>query len=331
MISPAADLSLFIAVTATALIPWLLSDRLHVRGYYILAFVALANGPHLISTWMRVYLSPTERFKRPIHYWLIPAFLAAFAIASFLVGGAGPTLIRTVLFYWASWHFAAQSWGVLRLYQRRHRAAAAPEARLEKALVFLPALYCVLRRVYTGPWTLFGVEIAHPRIPAWIVNALLFTCIAMFCVYLAMAVIRRVAWIRPLFIACSAFGFAIPFNVIRDGTSAFAAAALWHAIQYIGIVWLYNRRRYANSNERGVIAWVSRPGRTLPYIALIALCAFAVYALAAIAAFAAKIAFQQLALALWTALTLGHYYLDGVIWKTKRYDLNVLANEKRSA
>jgi hypothetical protein len=27
---------------------------------------------------------------------------------------------------------------------------------------------------------------------------------------------------------------------------------------------------------------------------------------------------------LWTALTLGHYYLDGVIWKFKQYDLTIL-------
>ncbi len=36
IISPAADLAVFIGVTLTALIPWVLADRLHVRGFYCL-------------------------------------------------------------------------------------------------------------------------------------------------------------------------------------------------------------------------------------------------------------------------------------------------------
>src|SRR5579871_5751057 len=100
MVSPAIDLALLVGVTATTLVPWLLADVFHVRGFFILAFVALANGPHLISTWTRVYLLPSERFNRPIHYWVIPGLLAAFAVGSFLTAGAGPTVVRTVIFYW---------------------------------------------------------------------------------------------------------------------------------------------------------------------------------------------------------------------------------------
>src|SRR5690349_17040624 len=117
LVSPAVDLTLFVGVTATALLPWVASDLLGVPGPYVLAGVALVNGPHLISTWTRVYLLPSERFRRVVHYWLVPAGAAAFAIACFTVGGEGPRLVRSVIFYWASWHFMSQSWGVLRLYQ----------------------------------------------------------------------------------------------------------------------------------------------------------------------------------------------------------------------
>ena len=50
-------------------------------------------------------------------------------------------------------------------------------------------------------------------------------------------------WVRPAYLAFNFLGFAMPFLVIRDGNSAFGAAALWHAVQYIAIVWLYNDRR----------------------------------------------------------------------------------------
>src|SRR4051812_45296695 len=80
MVSPAIDLLLFVGVTLTTLLPWLASDVFHVPGYHVLIAVAFANGPHLISTWTRVYLPKRERFRRPLHYWVIPSLLAAFAI-----------------------------------------------------------------------------------------------------------------------------------------------------------------------------------------------------------------------------------------------------------
>ena len=51
----------------------------------------------------------------------------------------------------------------MRIYQRKHGAAERTEARLEKALIFLPAFFCALHRLYTGPWTLFGIEVIHLR------------------------------------------------------------------------------------------------------------------------------------------------------------------------
>ncbi len=328
MVSPAVDLAVFVAVTLTTIGPWLAADVLHVRGYFVLAAVALANGPHLISTWTRVYLPRRERFRRPIHYWVIPGLLAAFAIYCYsATDGYGPILIRTIIFYWASWHFASQSWGILRLYQRRQNALGF-ETRIEKPLIFLPALFCVAHRLYTGPWTLFGVEIWHPTLRAWMVNGLGAFIILLSGFYLYIAISRRrLNAIRVVYLLSSAFGFYMPYIVIRDGTSAFAAAALWHAIQYIGIVWLYNRRRYSGLSdpEARAIAHVSQPGRSLQYVGLIALCAAGVYAVAFAASRVAGVGFQSFALTVWTALTLGHYYLDGVIWKFKQYDLRPLS------
>jgi hypothetical protein len=321
MVSPAIDLVLFVGVTLTTIGPWLASDLFHVPGWYVLVAVAFANGPHLISTWTRVYLPRRERFRRPLHYWLIPGALAAFAIVCNIGAGLGPTVTRTMIFYWASWHFVAQSWGILKIYQRKHGAVGSVEGHLEKALIFLPALWCVLHRLYTGPWELFGVEIWHVRPRAWMVNGLGAAVVTLALVYLPR--IGRVHPIRVAYLAFNALGFVMPYLVIKDGTSAFAAAALWHAVQYIAIVWLYNRRRYAGriDADARVISWVSQPGRSAAYVALIAVCAAGVYTVAFVASRFARVRFDELAMTLWTALTLGHYYLDGVIWKFKQYDL----------
>src|SRR5207245_1278733 len=87
-----------------------------------------------------------------------------------LADGRDSPWLRTVLFYWASWHFASQCWGLLRIYQRKQGVADTPVAKLEKALLFGGTGWCVLHRLFTGPWSLFGVPIWHPSPPAWLVN-----------------------------------------------------------------------------------------------------------------------------------------------------------------
>src|SRR5439155_12974094 len=134
IISPAVDLLVFVFVTLLTIGPWIASDKLGVPGYWVLIAVALFNGPHLISTWTRVYLPRRERFRRPLHYWVVPGLLAAFAIGCIAAGGLGPVYVRTVIFFWASWHFVAQAYGILRIYQRKHGAIGTTAAALEKAL-----------------------------------------------------------------------------------------------------------------------------------------------------------------------------------------------------
>jgi hypothetical protein len=266
----------------------------------------------------------SERFQRPIHYWVIPAIALAFSIICYGMGEPGPTITRSVIFYWASWHFVAQSWGVLRIYQRKHDTPS-NLVRLEKALIFLPAFFFVARRVCTGPWQLFGAEIYHPKLPAWVPNGLGALCVTLAALYLVQfrpGKVGAAAFARPMYLGFNAVGFAMPFLFIKNGTSAFGAAALWHALQYLAIVWHYNRRRWSRGVDEDArwLSWVSQRGRTLAYVGLLALGAASVYSIVLVLA-AFSWSFERWALALWTGLTLGHYFLDGVIWKFQRYKL----------
>ncbi len=133
-------------------------------------------------------------------------------------------------------------------------------------------------------------------------------------------------WLRPAYLLLNFVGFAMPFMVIRDGNAAFAAAALWHAVQYIAIVWLFNGRRYAGGVDptARLVSWVSQRGRALAYMGLIAACAAVVYMIAFGVSFFVHRPFEDIALTFWTGFTLGHYYLDGTIWKSRKYDLRTL-------
>lgn len=303
-----------------------MSDRFHVSGHWVLYSIAIFNGPHLFSTWTRVYMPARERFRRPLHYWVIPGLLGAFAVGCLAADGLGPVYLRTVIFYYAFWHFTAQAGGILRIYQRKHGVVDTFIAPLEKTVLFMACFFMGAHRIYTGPWDLFGVQLFHPYPKAWMVNAFGAVTLAVALFYVAVLVRTRQVWTRPALIAMTVFGFYMPFVVIKDGTSAFAAAALWHAVQYIGIVWHYNRTRYEGKRDPAakVISWASQPGRTLQYCLVLGLCAAGSYAVIGALALAFHWDFTKTALGMWTSMTLGHYYLDGVIWKFKQYDLQNL-------
>jgi hypothetical protein len=320
--SRAVDLSVLVLVTLTALVPWTLSAHFHWPWLWLVLFAGVFNGAHQISTWTRVYFRSDERLRRPFHYLLMPALLIGFV--AWCGRHAEPWVMRSVLFYWASWHFVSQCWGITRLYQRKHGVHEQPIAWLEKALVFLPALFFVLRRLYTGPWTLFGAWIWHPDVPATLVNAVGAVICVLAVAYLYM-LRRGTPFVRPLMIASSAFGFFVPYMLMKDGTAAFAGAALWHAIQYIGIVWLSNRKHFTspaavrNDWLDRALAWLCQPGRTVWYFASMIVPGFCAYVLVKVIIPVAHLSAEEAIGTVWAGGTLAHYYLDGVIWKFKRY------------
>src|SRR5439155_22290296 len=84
----------------------------------------------------------------------------------------------------------------------------------------------------------------------------------------------KAAWLRGAFVLCGFIGFFVPFQCIKtDDTSAFAAAACWHGIQYLGIVRHYHRNTWRGGvhPDAKLISWLSQPGkaRLALYVALL--------------------------------------------------------------
>ena len=59
--TPAKDLGFYFFSVTVVFIAWFAAAVMHVNSFYILAAVAVvANGPHLVSTWTRVYFDKRE-------------------------------------------------------------------------------------------------------------------------------------------------------------------------------------------------------------------------------------------------------------------------------
>jgi hypothetical protein len=332
IISPTKDFLFFFASSLVVIVVFVASSVLHVDGFTILTVVAAtSNGPHLVSTWTRVYFDREEWSARPIATLAVPLtiFLGVMVVTVWFAE-QGPRLLNSTILYWATWHFVAQNWGILRIYQRKSGEPLNTMAlRCERPLLVLIVFFCLFQRLYTGPRVLFGVEVLYLKVPQALVLGLLAPIAALTA---AIVVTRlregrgrraKAGWLRLAFIGCSFLGFFVPFQLITsDDTSAFAAAACWHGFQYLGMVRHYHRTTWkAGVNPRAVMmSWLSQPGwgRGFLYWALLMSLAGGVYVIVFLLTLVTPWNFYTWAGIIWVSLTLSHYWIDGVIWKLRR-------------
>jgi hypothetical protein len=338
IISPVQDFLFFFLSAAVVLIAWAATAWFHVEPFYVLATVAVvSNGPHLVATWSRVYFDKREVKERPVALLVAPALIFIFvALTTWKAGFPGVRLLNSVILYWATWHFVAQNWGILRIYQRKSGEPAASLAlSLEKPLLLLFVAWCVLYRLHTGPRMLFGTEIFYVLPSRDLVYALLSIVVVVLGVFLVDRFSQRrqpwakAAWIRLAFLFCAFLGFFVPFQMITtDDTSAFAAAACWHGFQYLGMVRFYHRNTWragVDPNAK-IISWLSQPGwsRAVLYMAFLGALAGSVYGVIFMLSLVTRSGgwnFYTWGGVVWITLTLSHYWLDGVIWKLRRPEL----------
>lgn len=338
ILSPGKDLFFFFGSTFVVLLVWLAASVFRVNSFYVLAAVAVtANGPHLVSTWTRVYFDRGERRARPVALVAVPlSIAAAVTLISAGLGHTGARILNTTILYWATWHFVAQNWGILRIYQRKSGESLASLAlQLERPILCLTVAFALAHRIYTGPRVLFGTEVYTPPMPRAAAYGLLGPLLFLTAAFVILRVRERgapharAALVRMGFLACSALGFIVPFVFIKtDDTSAFAAAACWHGVQYLGIVRHYHRTTWKGGvhPDAPVVSWLSQPGRgrALLYAALLLALAGSGYVLIGLGSFVTRgTAWDayRWGSVVWTSFTLSHYWLDGVIWKLRRPEL----------
>jgi hypothetical protein len=334
IVSPSYDGFFFFGSVLFVVAAYIASNLFHVDGFVILATVAvISNGPHLTSTWTRIYFDQREWRTRPLHIFLMPVLITATVVTLNLVGGIGDRILTTVLLYWATWHFLAQNWGLLRIYQRR---SSEPETswalKLERPLLYLSVAWCLLHRLQTGPRNLFGIDVAFVSLPWPVIDALGLLAAAVAAAYLALRISNarapyaRSGWLRAGFLLCAFIGFAVPFLLITgDGTPAFAAAACWHGFQYLGIIRFYHRNAWRGGihPDARVVSYLSQPGRwrLFGYIALLLTLAGAGYVVIFLGSLVTRGTSWSIEVwggVVWMSFTFSHYYLDGVIWKLRR-------------
>ena len=316
--SPAFDTLLFAAAPLTGLAFMLvvLSGGFFSR-YSNLLFFAVGMAHYFTTFSFFLGDANLAHYKtRALAFFGGPALILLGVAA--LRFGPGLYVLLAIIYVWNAWHVLLQSCGILSLY--RHKAGG---PRDEKPWANAAVISVGFALLFWSVPEFEPLRSLEMRVAWWLPDALF--AAAAFVALIAVGayvfrIIKRTRAGQPMsFAELLALAAALlifhPYAWVRNTENATAGMLIGHFVQYLALVWLLNRRKYADavgSRRQNVLrALVRRP----PLIA-----ATLLSLTAAVYAFdrgMRVIGHEQIYFWLWNSLALSHFYLDGLIWSFK--------------
>jgi tetratricopeptide (TPR) repeat protein len=317
------DLVLYVC-TPLLIVPIFVVAQARWSAEDIYLFVAAfgAMGHHLPGM-IRAYGDRAlfRRFKW--RFIFAPIFLVVVCVMFFLWDLKGIVLVA---FIWGVWHGMMQTYGFSRIYDAKVGSFAAVTRRLDFALCGIWFATAVLLSSQRMTDTLESYYSAGgPFIPPALLRgtqqALLALAIAISILFLANFIRMWVSGKRPNPVKLVLLVTSISFwwycnNIVASVLVGVALFEVFHDVQYLSLVWIYNRKRVeGDSSIGGFMRFVFRRSGSLVglYIGLI-------FAYGALGYFKSSIGIETIKRILTgvvTASALLHFYYDGFIWKVR--------------
>src|SRR6059058_1161787 len=317
------DLILYVC-TPLVIVPIFLVAQARWSAEDIYLFVAAfgAMGHHLPGM-IRAYghRALFQRFKW--RFIFAPIFLVVVCTIFFLWDLKG---IVVIVFIWGVWHGMMQTYGFCRIYDAKVGSFAALTRRLDFALCGVWFATAVLLSSQRMTDTLESYYSAGgPFIPPGLLRAaqqgLFGLALAVSGVFLANFIWMWSRGKRPSPVKLVLLMTSISFwwycnNIVASVLVGIALFEVFHDVQYLSLVWIYNRKRVeTDSAIGGFMRFVFRRSGSLMglYVGLI-------FAYGALGYFKSSIGTESVKTILAgvvTASALLHFYYDGFIWKVR--------------
>ena len=317
------DLVLYVG-TPLLLVPVfaLAQARWSPQDIYLFVAAFGAMGHHLPGM-IRAYGDRVlfERFKW--RFILAPLFLLA-VCTSFLWWDLKGILL--IVFFWGVWHGLMQTYGFCRIYD----AKTGMFDTLTRRLDFGMCLIWFATAVALSPYRLSDALDTYymcggPFIPPQMLHlgqqVILYAAIFVSVLFLMHFVRTWLAGSRPNPVKLGLLITSIAFwwycnNLVANILVGIALFEVFHDVQYLSLVWIYNRNRVEkDSNIGGFMRFVFRRSGSLIglYVGLV----FAYGSLSYLNAHIGVDIVKRVLTGVVTASTLLHFYYDGFIWKVR--------------
>ena len=227
---------------------------------------------------------------------------------------------------WGIWHGMMQTYGFCRIYDGKASASGRARARADFALCLVWFIAAVLLS-HMRFRTFFELyyESGGPVISAAAVSALRTVVVSLLAgvtIYFAFQQWihwRRKRWASPIKLTLLTSSIAFWWycnNGVQNILVGIALFEVFHDVQYLAIVWIYNRSRVERDESiRGFMRFVFRKSGALigVYVGLVLAYGSIAFSTSASSAFWIRHALIGLV----TASALLHFYYDGFIWKVR--------------
>jgi Flp pilus assembly protein TadD len=317
------DLILYVG-TPLLLIPMfaLAQARWSAQDIYIFVAAFGSMGHHLPGM-IRAYGDRAlfERFRW--RFIFAPIFLVGVCVAFFWFDLKGIVLI---VFFWGIWHGMMQTYGFCRIYDSKVGSFAKLTRQLDFAtcaiwfaaavLLSSQRMTDTLRAYYAS-----GGPLIPPMALRVVQHAVLYIAITVSVLFLANFARMWVQRKRPNPVKLALLGTSIGFwwfcnNGVSNVLAGIALFEVFHDVQYLSLVWIYNRNRVEkDSSIGGFMRFVFRRSGSLVglYIGL-------VFAYGSLGYLSTRLEIETIKRALTgvvAASGLLHFYYDGFIWKVR--------------
>ena len=307
--SPAFDLSFFILSPLVG-VAFLLA---YPAGGTLLAIAAatLIGGPHYLASFSFYFWDDTMAYHRNtwVIHFLIPAMIILFValVAIFQI----PAVIIMLIYFWNAYHVSKQSCGILSIYRHRAGIVDRRQRTVANAAIISTNLCMALSHTEWYPALHDILSTPSPSLPGILFQT---SAIAAGVSLIALSVSLYQRYrngtgpgaieLSFLFTSLTLFH---PYLWVRDSNTATLGMLLGHFIQYLGIVWLVNSRKFAAETGSNAQRLLSRLWRD-PRILLLGF----------VSAGGLFMLLQLQAAVVAITLVLLHFYLDGVFWAFRR-------------
>src|SRR2546429_6102736 len=315
------DLILYVG-TPLLLVPAfaLAQARWSPQDIYLFVAAFGAMGHHLPGM-IRAYGDRAlfERFKW--RFILAPLFILAVCVAFFWWDLKG---ILLVVFFWGVWHGLMQTYGFCRIYDAKAGTFDALRRRLDFAMCVIWFATAVALSPYRLSDTLDTYYLCGgPFIPASVVHhvqqLILFAAITVSVLFLLHFGRLWIIGKRPNPVKLALLITSIAFwwycnNLVANILVGIALFEVFHDVQYLSLVWIYNRNRVEkDTNIGGFMRFIFRRSGSLiwVYVGL-------VFAYGSPRYFQVPLRIEtrkRVLTGVVTAATLRHFCFDRVIWE----------------
>jgi hypothetical protein len=314
--SPRFDLAAFILVPLSSLIAIGAVRGAPFGVPLVVAATYLVAIPHYLSS-LTFFLGDdnlTYYRTRATAFFAGPLIIVALVVALRLLGLH--SVVMNTMFLWNIWHVSLQSAGLLSIYRRLGGGPQQERPLAHQAILLVNATMTLWFVERYPPLYLWLVAI-HREAPLLVRWALLIAAVVAATRYARALLSRR----RPMGVPEASFLISslvlfVPYLWITDSNLATFAMLMGHFIQYLAIVWLLHGRKYSatgGTRHQRLLGTIS--ARPVLLCATIIGSGLFVYGINVLAT---RLGMPMAYVILWNALTLVHFYLDGLIWAFKQ-------------